>query len=182
MIFYSKDYSKTACERILECGHLCGGVRDESICLPCLQGCSHKCDIILKQDGDDMCMVCFTDGLASAPALQLKCGHVFHYHCCRSVLQNRWAGPRITFSFSLCPICKVCGELSYLLLPRKLLLINMNALRCQSQSVGTRARLYSSSGKKVIFSCKYRFDFSYFYFRRKLTTNCWMTCCLQSVI
>ena len=39
--------------------------------------------------------------------LQLKCGHVFHYHCCRRVLMKRWAGPRITFAFSQCPICKV---------------------------------------------------------------------------
>ncbi|KAF9800374.1 hypothetical protein SFRURICE_015884 [Spodoptera frugiperda] len=36
----------------------------------------------------------------------LKCGHVFHLHCCRKVLANKWIGPRITFSFSQCPICK----------------------------------------------------------------------------
>ena len=76
-------------------------------CLPCLQGCSDKLGTILKQDGDDMCMICFTDALAFAPAIQLRCLHVFHYHCCRSVLEKRWAGPRITFSFSYCPICKV---------------------------------------------------------------------------
>ena len=38
---------------------------------------------------------------------QLVCGHVFHRHCCRNVLQKKWVGPRITFGFSLCPICKV---------------------------------------------------------------------------
>lgn len=43
---------------------------------------------------------------------QLKCGHVFHLHCCKAVILKRWAGPRITFSFSQCPICKVCGNFS----------------------------------------------------------------------
>ncbi|KAF4525840.1 hypothetical protein B566_EDAN011545 [Ephemera danica] len=36
----------------------------------------------------------------------MKCGHVFHLHCCRNALSKRWAGPRITFAFSQCPICK----------------------------------------------------------------------------
>ena len=39
--------------------------------------------------------------------LQLKCGHVFHLHCAKVILEKKWAGPRITFGFSLCPICKV---------------------------------------------------------------------------
>ncbi|ODN02467.1 E3 ubiquitin-protein ligase MYCBP2 [Orchesella cincta] len=109
-----QEYSKNACERVLECGHLCGGVRNENKCLPCLQGCSDKLGTVLKQDGDDMCMICFTDALAFAPAILLLCGHVFHYHCCRSVLEKRWPGPRITFSFSYCPICKV--EIAHALL------------------------------------------------------------------
>ncbi|XP_076065953.1 MYC binding protein highwire isoform X3 [Oratosquilla oratoria] len=98
-------YGREACTRNLDCGHLCGGIRGESICLPCLHGCSN--DPQLKQDADDMCMICFSEALSSAPALQLECGHVFHSHCCRSVLKRRWPGPRITFTFSLCPICKV---------------------------------------------------------------------------
>jgi hypothetical protein len=52
-------------------------------------------------------MICFTDALACAPAIQLSCGHVFHEHCSKSALSKRWAGPRITFSFAHCPICKV---------------------------------------------------------------------------
>lgn len=55
---------------------------------------------------DDMCMICFVEALSCAPAIQLECGHVFHYHCCRTVLEKRWVGPRISFGFSLCPICK----------------------------------------------------------------------------
>lgn len=76
----------------------------------------------LKQDADDMCMICFTEALACAPAIQLVCGHVFHVHCTRNVLTTRWPGPRITFSFSQCPICKSPIEhpvLSELLKPIK---------------------------------------------------------------
>ncbi|KAL7297667.1 hypothetical protein TKK_0009333 [Trichogramma kaykai] len=103
-----QEHAKNACSKVHPCGHLCGGVRDERPCLPCLQRCVPSCD--LKQDADDMCMICFTEALACAPAIQLRCGHVFHLHCCKTVLMKRWVGPRITFSFSLCPICKVPME------------------------------------------------------------------------
>ncbi|KAJ8027887.1 E3 ubiquitin-protein ligase MYCBP2 [Holothuria leucospilota] len=99
-----KKYSSNICSKRLSCGHLCGGIRDESPCLPCLHGCSK--DPTLKQDAEDMCMICFTEALSCAPAIQLDCGHVFHQHCCKAVLEKRWVGPRITFGFTLCPICK----------------------------------------------------------------------------
>ncbi|KAL1517027.1 hypothetical protein ABEB36_000847, partial [Hypothenemus hampei] len=100
-----QEYGKTACSKLLSCGHMCGGTLGETQCLPCLHGCSN--DATLRQDSDDMCMICFTEALSCAPAIQLQCGHVFHYHCCKTVLMKRWAGPRITFSFALCPICKM---------------------------------------------------------------------------
>ncbi|XP_074650729.1 E3 ubiquitin-protein ligase MYCBP2-like [Tubulanus polymorphus] len=103
-----QEYGKIACTRIHNCGHLCNGIRDEQVCLPCLNGCnSDENKDSLKQDADDMCMICFTEALAAAPAIQqLACGHVFHYRCCRSVLTRKWVGPRITFGFAKCPICK----------------------------------------------------------------------------
>lgn len=55
-------------------------------------------------------MICFSEALSCAPAVQLSCGHVFHYHCCKTVLSRGWSGPRITFGFSLCPICKAPME------------------------------------------------------------------------
>lgn len=103
-----QEYAKTACNKVHQCGHLCGGTKNESTCLPCLYGCTPGTD--LRQDADDMCMICFTEALSCAPAIQLKCGHVFHLHCCRAVLMKRWAGPRITFAFSQCPICKATIE------------------------------------------------------------------------
>ena len=54
-----------------------------------------------------MCMICFTDPLSPVPSIMLDCGHVFHYHCCQAILSARWSGPRISFGFIKCPICKV---------------------------------------------------------------------------
>ena len=85
---------------------------DEDPCLPCLLRCRPVDRDMLKQDADDMCMICFTEALSAAPAILLACGHVFHLHCSQSVLQSRWIGPRITFGFRLCPICKVGGTSS----------------------------------------------------------------------
>ncbi|XP_011315230.1 E3 ubiquitin-protein ligase MYCBP2 isoform X2 [Fopius arisanus] len=104
-----QEHAKNACSKIHTCGHICGGVRSEKNCLPCLHRCQSD-STQLKQDADDMCMICFTEALSCAPAIQLQCGHVFHIHCCRNVLMKRWVGPRITFGFSLCPICKVSME------------------------------------------------------------------------
>lgn len=132
-----QEYAKLACSKTHPCGHPCGGVKNEDTCLPCLHGCDKNTGC-LKQDADDMCMICFTEALSAAPAVQvslqitasttcvvrfsyiyynsmfnsllcrqLDCTHVFHLQCTRRVLENRWLGPRITFGFMLCPICKV---------------------------------------------------------------------------
>ncbi|XP_018102757.1 E3 ubiquitin-protein ligase MYCBP2 isoform X7 [Xenopus laevis] len=100
-----QEHAKTACSKTHSCGHPCGGVKNEDHCLPCLHGCDKNASS-LKQDADDMCMICFTEALSAAPAIQLDCSHVFHMQCCRRVLENRWLGPRITFGFMSCPICK----------------------------------------------------------------------------
>merc|ERR1712113_219046 len=63
-----------------------------------------------RQDADDMCMICFTEALWPIPSIQLECGHVFHYQCCTKILEKRWSGPRITFGFRNCPICKAKME------------------------------------------------------------------------
>ncbi|VDK87337.1 unnamed protein product, partial [Litomosoides sigmodontis] len=97
-----RHFSTLACQRRLTCGHICGGIRDEEVCLPCMQ--CKKPDI--KQDADDLCVICFTDRLGGAPCIQLTCEHVFHYHCVRTVLEKRWNGPRIVFRFMQCPLCR----------------------------------------------------------------------------
>jgi len=126
------DHSQIACTKTLGCGHYCGGIRDECPCLPCLHGCvgtdNDADDAVtvnrLRQDADDMCMICFADSLSSAPVILLDCSHAFHWHCCRTALKRRWPGPRITFTFMLCPICKqdMChAALEPLLAPLKTL-------------------------------------------------------------
>ncbi|XP_020804911.1 E3 ubiquitin-protein ligase highwire isoform X2 [Drosophila serrata] len=110
-----QEYAANSCLKTKPCGHACGGVTGERKCLPCLQHVCHSRenelaeelrDPKLTQDADDMCMICFVEALSCAPSIHLECGHVFHYHCCKAVLEKRWSGPRITFGFSLCPICK----------------------------------------------------------------------------
>lgn len=110
-----QEHHANACGKLRSCGHSCGGVLNELKCLPCLQHTCHEKETEiaenmkeprLTQDSDDMCMICFTEALLCAPSIQLDCGHVFHYHCGKAVLQKRWAGPKISFSFSQCPICK----------------------------------------------------------------------------
>ena len=105
-----QQYQAAACGKINNCGHQCGGIAGETVCLPCLQGCDKTAP--LKQDADDMCMICFTDPLSPIPSILLQCGHVFHHHCCKAVLSARWHGPRISFGFTKCPICKVYFQMT----------------------------------------------------------------------
>ncbi|CAC5424238.1 MYCBP2 [Mytilus coruscus] len=83
-------------------GHPCRGLKDENACLPCLS-CN---DANQKHTANDMCMICYTEPLHSSPCIKLECDHIFHYDCVRQILEKRWIGPRITFGFSRCPICK----------------------------------------------------------------------------
>ena len=59
------------CDKTLSCGHTCCGVKGEEKCLPCLLGCTSG-DPKLKQDADDMCMICYTEGLSCAPCVQVR--------------------------------------------------------------------------------------------------------------
>ena len=68
----SQEHWRNACTKLLSCGHWCGGVRGETECLPCLQHCAR--DVQLKQDADDMCMICFTEALSAAPSIQVNKG------------------------------------------------------------------------------------------------------------
>ena len=67
-----QELARTSCTKILSCGHSCGGLTGEDPCLPCLHGCQQSQNEHLKQDGDDMCMICFTEALSAAPAIQVR--------------------------------------------------------------------------------------------------------------
>lgn len=101
------ELAKKSCTKTHACGHACYGVRDEETCLPCLHGCAGAAGTATKltQDHEDQCMICFTGALSEAPCMQSPCGHVFHAHCVRALLQARWSGPRVAFGFCKCAVC-----------------------------------------------------------------------------
>lgn len=72
-----QERAAMVCEKTLSCGHPCCGVKGEEKCLPCLHGCSKEGEgqgegsPKLKQDADDMCMICYTEGLSCAPSIQV---------------------------------------------------------------------------------------------------------------
>ncbi|XP_070552183.1 E3 ubiquitin-protein ligase MYCBP2-like isoform X2 [Ptychodera flava] len=71
-----QKHAENACGKTHPCGHQCGGIKEEERCLPCLYGCSgNKHGSMLKQDADDMCMICFTEALSAAPAIQINIEH-----------------------------------------------------------------------------------------------------------
>jgi len=96
-----EEKARKICHRVKDCGHFCGGVCDEEKCLPCYQGCDG-----VHLDSELVCPACYVDPLGDAPVILLECGHSFHHECIRAQLAARWAGPRITFKFMGCPLCR----------------------------------------------------------------------------
>lgn len=76
------------------CGHVCRGVRNESVCLPCLDpACvSANPSLTCGEDADSECAVCFAEPLGSAPALMLGCGHLVHFACVLRKIAANWTG------------------------------------------------------------------------------------------
>jgi len=96
---------KISCKKVLDCGHKCGGIKGEKRHLDCLEvSCAERQN--LSQNRDQYCTICYCEDLGSAPAIQLACGHVFHYTCVKEKLSNKWPGARMTFGYLTCPTCK----------------------------------------------------------------------------
>jgi len=92
---------RICCDKLLPCTHLCGGVKDEAVCPPCL-----RCEGSAQQSGEDFCAICWTEALRQAPVVQLECGHMLHYECCKKKIESKWSGAVISFAFLDCPLCK----------------------------------------------------------------------------
>ena len=103
-----QELVKISCNKLHACGHTCGGVAGELSCLPCLHGCDAAAlqGLRITQDHEDQCMICFTSAISEEPCVHLQCGHLFHFRCTQTLLGMRWSGPRVTFGFAQCPICK----------------------------------------------------------------------------
>ncbi|VDM55490.1 unnamed protein product [Angiostrongylus costaricensis] len=84
-----------------------GGHSMQSVCRFCGNVLDAHNQVGTAQDGNDVCVICFTDRLCAAPCIRLECGHLLHYHCVRAVLEKRWPGPRIQFRFMNCPLCNI---------------------------------------------------------------------------
>lgn len=110
------EFTEFACTKIhAGCGHICGGVKGEARCLPCLHGgpmCGGATDASkdsqkggkAKTERTDPCSTCW-GALHEAPVIELDCGHFTHLHCVKGMLKARWAGWRITFRYACCTIC-----------------------------------------------------------------------------
>lgn len=97
-----------ACPKILECGHTCCGIADESVCPPCLhENCAPGDKGVT---GADYCNICWVEALDAAPLIRLGCGHFFHYHCAQAKVKKKWPAARITFKFMDCPLCNSIME------------------------------------------------------------------------
>ncbi|KAF2070852.1 hypothetical protein CYY_007838 [Polysphondylium violaceum] len=98
-----KRLKAKSCKKKLECGHPCMGIRNELECLPCIHPDCKQSNT--NQKMNDYCNICWTDDLESAPSIQLDCGHIFHYHCCKNIISKRWSSSRISFGFLKCSLC-----------------------------------------------------------------------------
>jgi E3 ubiquitin-protein ligase MYCBP2 len=122
---------RTACQKKLNCGHKCWGVKGEIKCPPCLISDCPGFEKIFDQDGDSYCNICFTEGLASSPVVLLSCKHYIHFKCIETRLKKKWVGPKITFNHCLCPQCNnwidcpSCPELQSLIKENRLLYDNI---------------------------------------------------------
>ncbi|EKX50850.1 hypothetical protein GUITHDRAFT_92848 [Guillardia theta CCMP2712] len=90
-----------ACGKRLTCGHNCDGIAREKRCLPCLT-CNDK--------GAEFCNLCWIEDLRAAPCVQLRCGHIFHWHCISKRLELRWTSSKISFTFAKCALCSAMVE------------------------------------------------------------------------
>eukprot|EP00008_Paramoeba_atlantica_P014012 CAMPEP_0201478736 /NCGR_PEP_ID=MMETSP0151_2-20130828/3510_1 /ASSEMBLY_ACC=CAM_ASM_000257 /TAXON_ID=200890 /ORGANISM="Paramoeba atlantica, Strain 621/1 / CCAP 1560/9" /LENGTH=1139 /DNA_ID=CAMNT_0047859915 /DNA_START=83 /DNA_END=3502 /DNA_ORIENTATION=- len=107
-----------SCKKTHPCGHICRGIVDESMCLPCIeeecpcfgiifggQSSSSYSPMVLQNSGFDYCGICHIDEIAAAPSVMLHCGHAFHYECVTRRLKDDGSPGRISFAAMECPTC-----------------------------------------------------------------------------
>eukprot|EP00668_Euglena_longa_P046216 GGOE01061900.1.p1 GENE.GGOE01061900.1~~GGOE01061900.1.p1 ORF type:complete len:443 (+),score=82.16 GGOE01061900.1:43-1371(+) len=82
------------CDKLLSCGHPCGGVRGEKECTPCV-----RCTL-----SHDRCAICL-DKFPQNPVIKLVCGHVVHRDCmAESMEQCAVKGQKVFPRLLICPL------------------------------------------------------------------------------
>ncbi|KAL0214870.1 hypothetical protein P9112_007054 [Eukaryota sp. TZLM1-RC] len=90
------EKEREACPEVLVCGHFCRGSGDhDCFCLECNGNI-----------GDEFCNICFIDPLKANICVSLECGHYFHRDCLVEQISNGTQTSFISFSHTLCPLCK----------------------------------------------------------------------------
>ena len=91
--------SQLSCDKILNCGHNCIGIRGNK-CLPCVH---------TECTGEDKMICCLCrESLFVAPTILLECGHYFHLNCIKSQLKYKHDKQTLYISFGhlQCPQCR----------------------------------------------------------------------------
>lgn len=99
------------CKKKLICGHRCFGCKNDK-CPPCLIRECICFTNVFEQDKETLCAICQAEDFGSSPIVVLSCNHYVHFLCLKKRLDNRFNGPRITFSHCLCPVCNKFYECS----------------------------------------------------------------------
>lgn len=96
-----------ACQKILNCGHRCPGLKGEKQHPLCLHRACREKAISTKKKSiyNQECSFCSED-LDRGPIIKSVCNHAFHYQCLLIAMERRWHTRRITFGFLSCPECK----------------------------------------------------------------------------
>ena len=101
---------KVSSDKILPCGHLCLGVRNEPTDCPCLYPDCPSRSGQVNAVATDLCDICKAETLESGPCVVMPCNHVFHYQCVRKKVEIGWPKAYISFEFSYCPTCRMPME------------------------------------------------------------------------
>lgn len=52
-------------------------------------------------------LVGWVEELHQAPCITLRCGHTFHFHCIKALVEAGWQQSRIEFTHLECPVCRL---------------------------------------------------------------------------
>ena len=88
-----------ACEKILQCGHRCGGIKEDDIHRCTYQGCDGTAK-------NDRCLYCLENLLKGPCVYSAACEHSYHETCLKNCLGKKFSTKRMNFNYLKCPNCR----------------------------------------------------------------------------